>query len=76
MTRQEEINLKSARDKKEGFANWMNNPMTKAMLSMLPPSEHLEVILQACFEQGHNAGITSVMLDIVEQMVKKPERRF
>lgn len=73
-TRQDEILQKADRDKKLGFSEWMKNPMTKALISTLAPSEHLEALLQACFEQGYNSGVASIMTDIISQM-RMPSRR-
>lgn len=73
MTREQEIIDKSTKDKKNGFDDWMRNPMTKALISTIPPSEHLEVLLKACFEQGYGVGVASIMMDIVHQVMKRPK---
>lgn len=77
MTRQEEINQKSALAKKVGFKQFMDNPTTRAMLSMVPPMENrdiLDALFQSCFEQGYNAGVASVLIDVIESIIKKESK--
>jgi len=45
-------------DKKDGFTRWMQEPTTKALISTIAPSEHLEALLQSAFETGFGSGIS------------------
>lgn len=62
------------RSKKEGFASFMAQPLSRAMISMLPPSEHIETILRAAFEAGHSTGSVLTTIELMKLMMP-PERR-
>lgn len=58
--------------KKEGFASFMAQPMVRAMISMLPPSEHLEVILRSAYEAGHSAGAVTTTIELMKIIMRGP----
>jgi hypothetical protein len=60
--------------KKDGFNRFMGQPMTRAMLAILPPSEHLEVILQACYDQGFDTGCVNNTIEMLKYLTKKAPR--
>ena len=62
---------RSNRDKKIGFDEFMKQPLLRAMLSTLAPSENLEVIIKAAFEAGYNAGLASIMIELLSMPKKK-----
>lgn len=61
--------------KKEGFANFMAQPLTRAMVSMLPPSEHIEVLLRAAYEAGHSGGAVLTTIELMRIMMDRPPER-
>jgi hypothetical protein len=63
-------------EKGKSFDRWMASAATRALISIMPPSEHTEMILRAAFEAGHGAGqgaaIGEVMTTIIDGMKKPP----
>lgn len=74
MITQKEFELKSEAAKKECFRRWMQEPMTRALVSMIPPCEQLEIILQAAFEEGFKAGSSTIAVSFIEAIMKAPPR--
>lgn len=74
MITEKEFEARSVEAKKEGFRRWMQEPMTKAMLSLMPPCEHMEVILQACWESGFAGGSVSTTISFLEHVMKPGPR--
>lgn len=70
MITQKEMEAKSDHAKKEGFRRWMQEPMTRALVSMIPPCEQLEIILQAAYESGFQAGSDATAVSFLEAMMK------
>lgn len=67
-TKEAEARLANA--KTEGFARWMAEPMTRAMLSTIPQGEHpdmLRALLQAAYESGVGMGSITTVLALLEQ---------
>ena len=75
MMTKEQFEIKAARDKKAAFDRWMKEPMTRMVISQLPPNEQLEVILKAAFESGFNAGSGSTAGSFIESLLPMPGRR-
>lgn len=61
-----------AKNKREGFDSFMKQPMTRAMISMLPPNENLEVMLRAAFEHGYGSGCVHTTITLMSMIVKDP----
>lgn len=61
--------------RKEGFDDFLERPMTKLALSIIPPSSHapetLPLILQAAFNSGWDGG----MFSIIKEMMNKFEEK-
>ena len=71
---EKELDASMNRAKHEGFNRFMRQPMAGAMISMLPPSEHLEVILRACFDAGFENGCVSNSIELFKHLAKKGPR--
>lgn len=70
---QKEFEVRSNEERREGFRRWMQEPMTRALVSMIPPCEQIEVLLQAAFEAGHANGSVSATISFLDY-VMKPSR--
>lgn len=66
-----ERNAKREINKKKAFVKFMDNPMTKVILSLQPPNEHLEALLQAAFVQGFEAGGGHAAIEIAEALMSR-----
>ncbi len=73
MITKEQREAKDNAVKKYGFDNFMREPLTGAMLSILPPSEHIEVLLRAAYESGYTNGSAQGMMQVFEAVL--PELR-
>lgn len=73
MTKQQ-MEQRSETDRKEGFRKWMQEPMTRALLSRIPPCEDLELLLQATFEDGFAKGSGSIAISFIDAVMKAPPR--
>jgi hypothetical protein len=74
-TKSEELKRRDDAAKRRGFELWMENPMTKALISTLPPIENFDMfraLLQACYQTGYDMGVGTAMSQIVEAMLKGP----
>lgn len=60
--------------KNQGFRKWMQEPMTRALMSTVPACENLEVLLQAAFESGFGSGSGATAVSFLEHMLKGPPR--
>jgi hypothetical protein len=69
MITKEQMEAKDQAAKKVNFDRFMREPLTGAMLSIMPPSEHLEVLLRAAFESGFNAGNARGMINVFESIM-------
>lgn len=59
--------------KKEGFANWKDQPATRMLMSMIPQAEKpeiLETLLQETFNAGYAAGAGKTAATFLEAMFK------
>lgn len=76
MMAQEEMRAREARSenkKKDRFAKWLDEPMTRMGLSFIPAGEHqdgLRLLLQSAFDAGFNCGAGDAMSDVVEHLIK------
>lgn len=72
-----ERKLKAAR--KENFQKFKEQPTTRMLMSMIPPSqdhpEVLETLLEAAFEQGFGVGTAQVSLMMIGAMVDRAPPR-
>lgn len=70
----EELKERYKMEKKIGFEHWFENPMTKALISTLPPMENFDMfkaLLTACFECGFDMGKGAAMMDLISAVMKK-----
>lgn len=76
MITQAEFEAKSERQRKESFARWLAQPMTRAMLSMIPPTDKdiLRTLLEEAFNQGFGIGSAAILVEVVEALMKGPRR--
>lgn len=77
---QDTIERKSAANKKAAFDKWLDEPMVRMGLSMIPAGEHqdtLRMLLQSAFDAGHTSGGGSMLGSFLEAMLtKKPPGRL
>lgn len=74
MITKEQLQSRSDSAKREGFRRWMQEPMTRALISMIPPCEQLEVLLQAAYEAGFDSGAGETAISFLRDMMKGPPR--
>lgn len=69
---QAEQAMKASR--KAAFQRFMDQPVTRMMVSMVPPTpnnpELLETLLEATFERGFGVGTAEVSLMLIGRMVE------
>ena len=76
-TSEDKVALRDAA-KNESFARFLEDPMTKLAVSMIPPADNPDVfkmLLQSAFEAGYSHGSGSVLSSFLEVMLKKDEKR-
>lgn len=56
--------------KKEGFARFMADPMAKALISTIPPCDHLEIVLRAAFDSGFSCGSVELIVHLIKKSVE------
>jgi hypothetical protein len=64
--------------KRDGFAAWMNEPMTRTLVSMIPPGENpelLRMILQAAFDNGFARGAGATAISFISSLMGPESRR-
>lgn len=73
----QDIEAKQAVARKAAFHKWMDQPMTKALIGLIPAAENspLELLLQAAYDAGfgHGAGATAV--EFLTVIFDKQDRR-
>lgn len=76
MITKEQIEAKDATAKKSGFDQFMRQPLTSAVLSIMPPSEHIEVLLRAAFDHGYMVGSAQGIVHALEAIMgpRKPSQ--
>ena len=73
MMKAAELDRKAEVHKKEGFAKWMDEPMVRMGLSMIPKGDHedaLKMLLQSAFQAGFGAGSGNMLASVVESVLK------
>ena len=75
-----EMEAREKAAKRDGFAKWMDQPATRMMLSMIPPSEKQEVLqtlLQETFNAGYQSGSGQMISSVFEAVIDgmKNEKR-
>lgn len=75
MMTKEQAESRQNADKKEGFRRFMQEPMARALISTLAPSENLEVLLEASFNSGFAAGSVSTTISLLEVLMEKDMRQ-
>lgn len=67
---------KSAIKKKAGFDRWLDDPMVRMGMSMIPSGERadgLRMLLQSAFEAGYGVGCGDILGDMLEGMLKRKD---
>ena len=78
MITEQNMKEKDAIAKKDGFSDWMNQPATRMMLSMIPPADKAEIIetlLQETYNAGYAKGAGQTAVSFFEAMFKNMERK-
>lgn len=60
---------KSAEAKKAGFEQWLNQPESRALISMIPANENpdlIRLILQGAFESGFASGQVTTVVELIK----------
>lgn len=71
----EQFEAKNDAAKKEAFRRFMQEPLTRALLSTIPPCEHLEALLEAAFHNGWGSGSVTATIGLLEAVTSKDPRR-
>lgn len=60
--------------REEGFRLFMQDPMVKALISMIPPvpnsPEIVQTVIKAAFDAGFRVGNGAMLIDIMKAMAK------
>lgn len=71
----DDFKLESARAVQDGFNAFLQQPMTKMGISLLPPhpehTELLEQLLRSAYEAGFNTGQANMAVQMIESLVNK-----
>lgn len=57
-------------DRKQRFAEWLNQPIVRAMISLIPEGQHpdhVRLVLESAFYAGFDAGFSSMALEILRR---------
>jgi len=71
MLTKEQMKQRTDAAKRDSFNSWMNEPMVRAMISLMPPSEHLELLLRAAFDAGFGHGSVDAVIGLLEHLGNK-----
>jgi hypothetical protein len=69
-----ELERRAESQKKEAFERWLDDPMVRMGMSMIPPGERAEglrMLLQSAFNTGFGAGSGLMLATMMEVIVKK-----
>ncbi len=69
---QKALQQKLKQTQKEAFEQWLEQPMTRVGLSMIPSGEHrdtLRMLLASAFEQGFGSGSLACMMEILTRLM-------
>lgn len=61
----------------EAFAKWLEMPMTKLGLSLIPPGENREalaMLLRSAFDCGYAVGTGQILARLLDTMMKKDKQ--
>ena len=58
---------------KQGFEAFMASPSAKVLVSLCPPFEHMEKLLEAAFSAGFGHGCATILADFMTAMMKDKE---
>lgn len=64
--------------KKEGFEEFLLEPLVRLALSNIPPGEHqdtLRMLLQASFNKGFSCGQCDMGMDITDSLLKQAKKK-
>jgi hypothetical protein len=67
------LEAKMAASRKTDFSNWLSQPTTRFMMSMIPAGEKqeaLQTLLQAAYDGGFNSGSSLVAVSFLTEMIK------
>lgn len=73
----EEKQAARRRSKEEAFAKFIEEPMTKLAMAMIPPADNPDVflmLLKATFDAGHNNGASDIVGDLLDAMTKDKKK--
>ena len=73
MINKQELDAKTVTGKKDGFAKFLEDPMVRMGMSMIPPGdkqEALSMLLQSAFNCGYDHGAAMVAVSMVEALLK------
>lgn len=68
-----EIDKRSAAGKKDGFIKFLDDPMVRMGISMIPEGDGrdtLKMLLQSAFNCGYDHGAAMVAVSMVEMFMK------
>ncbi len=74
----EELEARNNAKKDHAFDRWMNEPITRMTLSMIPAGEHpgaLRVLLRTAFDLGFGVGVAEILNDVLERVLKDKANR-
>lgn len=74
MTTEQQIRAKHERDKSDGFTEWLHQPTTKILISLLPGSEHTVEVLRAAYQSGFDRGSAITAIDMLASIMGRPRR--
>lgn len=75
----QEMERKTAARKKESFERWLNEPMVRMGMSMIPQGEHsdaLKMLLQSAFEAGHASGGADIGITMLTAILDKKSKEL
>lgn len=77
MSTREIFEAAAATSKKKGFDKWLDEPMTRALVSMIPETENKDIVravLQAAYNCGFDTGAGVTAVNFFETMLREPKR--
>jgi len=66
---QAQFEARMSEGKKDGFRKWLDEPNVKALISISPPSEHLEMLLMLTYEAGFGVGAVISTIGLVAELM-------
>lgn len=71
-SRTEQARLRMDADKSSAFDRWLNEPLVRMSISMIPAGEHkdaFQMLLRSAFDAGHGAGQGAMAGAFLESML-------